>query len=123
MQGILIADKDMNMVAKMLGEDGYSVTITDSVSMMLQDMLKKVIKVVLLGSELDEIPAAELIPLLKKCNKKIEIILVSGEASLPQMRKVRSEGIFYHALKSNSPEDNEEIRQAVLSAMACAVKH
>lgn len=123
MQGILIADKDMNMVAKMLGEDGYSVTITDSVSMMLQDMLKKVIKVVLLGSELDEIPAAELIPLLKKCNKKIEIILVSGESSLPQMRKVRSEGIFYHALKSNSPEDNEEIRQAVLSAMACAVKH
>ncbi len=123
MQGILIADKDMNMVAKMLGEDGYSVTITDSVSMMLQGMLKKVIKVVLLGSELDEIPAAELIPLLKTCNKRIEIILVSGEASLPQMRKVRSEGIFYHALKSNSPEDNEEIRQAVQSAMTCAVKH
>ncbi len=79
---------------------------------------------VLLGSEVDEMPASELIPLLKKCNKKVEIILVSGESSLPQMRKVRSEGIFYHALKSdNSPEDNEEIRQAVHSAMTSAVKH
>ena len=124
MQGILIADKDLDRVAKMLGEEGYSVTTTNSVSMMLQGILKKLIKVVLLGSEVDEMPASELIPLLKKCNRKVEIILVSGESSLPQMRKVRSEGIFYHALKSdNSPEDNEEIRQAVHSAMTSAVKH
>ena len=123
MQGILIANKDLDRVAKMLGEEGYSVTTTNSVSMMLQGILKKLIKVVLLGSEVDEMPASELIPLLKKCNKKVEIILVSGESSLPQMRKVRSEGIFYHALKSDNPEDNEEIRQAVHSAMTSAVKH
>ena len=30
MQGILIADKDLDRVAKMLGEEGYSVTTTNS---------------------------------------------------------------------------------------------
>lgn len=123
MQGILIADKDMERVAKLLGEEGYAVTMTDSVSHVLEGILKKLVKVVLLGSELDEIPATELIPLLKKCNRKIEIILVTGESSLSQMRKVRSEGIFYHALKSNNAEDTDELRQAVHEAMTCAMRH
>ena len=123
MQGILIADKDMDRVAKILGEEGYLVTVPDSVSSMLQGILKKLVKVVLIGSEFDEIPASELIPLLKMCNKKVEIILVSGESPLPMVRKVRSEGIFYHALKSDNPEDAEEIRQAVHDAMSTPVKH
>lgn len=123
MQGILIADKDMDRVAKLLGEEGYSVTVTDSVSHVLEGILKRLVKVVLLGSELDEIPAAELIPLLKKCNRKIEIILVAGESSLSQMRKVRNEGIYYHALKSNDPEDADELRLAVHGAMSSALRH
>ena len=123
MQGILIADKDMERVAKILGEEGYSVTVTNSVSHMLEGILKKLVKVVLLGSEMDEIPASELIPLLKKCNRKVEIILVSGESSLSQMRKMRSDGIFYHALKSNTPEDTDELRQAVHGAMSSALRH
>lgn len=123
MQGILIADKDMDRVAKLLGEEGYAVTITDSVGHVMEGILKKLVKVVLLGSELDEIPAAELIPLLKKCNRKVEIILVAGESSLSQMRKVRSEGIYYHALKSNSPEDTDELRLAVHGAMSSALRH
>jgi len=69
--------------------------------------------VVLLGSEFDELTAADLIPLLKKCNRRLTIILVSADTSLPLIRKLRSEGIFYHALKPVNGEDKEELRKAV----------
>ena len=32
------------------------------------------------------------------------------------IRKIRAEGIFYHALKPAKPEDTDEIRQAVKCA-------
>lgn len=117
MQGIVIADRDMDRVARILGEEGYQVTIPDSVSSMLQGILKKLVKVVLIGSEFDDIPATQLIPLLKKCNKKVEIILVGAQSPLSLVRKMRNEGIFYHAMRPASPGDTEEIRQAVHDAM------
>jgi len=73
---------------------------------------------VLLSGEIDEIPAAELIPIIKKCNRHLTIILVSNEQSLAQIRKLRSEGIFYHALKPTSAEDKEELKLAVQCAFA-----
>ncbi len=119
MQGVLIADTDMDMqqwMSELLSKEGYSVTVTDSVATMLQGILKKIVQVVLLGSKFDDMSAFELIPLIKKCNRKLEIILVSDELSLPLMRKAHHEGIFYHALKPAKLEDSEEIRQAVQCA-------
>lgn len=119
MQGILIADMDMDMrqwMSELLSKEGYSVTVTDSVATLLQGILKKIVQVVLLGSKFDDMSAFELIPLIKKCNRKLEIILVSDELSLPLMRKAHNEGIFYHALKPAKLEDSEEIRQAVQCA-------
>jgi len=104
------------MMAELLSGEGYSVTVTDSAADALSGILKKSAQVVLLGSEFDELAAAELIPLLKQCNRDLTIILVSNEESQPTMRKIRSEGIFYHALKPSKPEDTEEIRQAVKCA-------
>ena len=122
MQGILIADTDKDMrqwMAELLDKEGYAVTVTDTVANMLQGILKKIARVVLLGSKFDDMSAFDLIPLLKKCNRKLEIILVSDELSLPLMRKAHSEGIFYCALKPARPEDTEDIRQAV----QCAFKN
>jgi hypothetical protein len=44
--------------------------------------------------------------------------MVSDEESLPMMRTIRQEGIFYHALRPVTPDDREEIKQAV----DCALK-
>ena len=55
----------------------------------------------------------KLIPLLKKCIRNLSIILLANDASLPLMRKLRNEGIFYHALKPVNGEDREELRQVV----------
>ena len=110
-QGLLIADEDLDsrkQMADIFIEAGYNVTVTNSAANVLHGIL--------ISSEFDEITATELIPLLKKCNRDLTIILVSNDISLPLIRKLRKEGIFYHALKPVKPEDREEIRQAVQCA-------
>jgi DNA-binding NtrC family response regulator len=116
MQGLLIVDEDMDcrkQMADMFIEAGYNVIVTNSVANALYGILKKTAQVVLLGTKFDELTAADLIPLLKQCNRKLTIILVAADTSLPLIRKLRAEGIFYHALKPVDAEDREEIRQAV----------
>jgi DNA-binding NtrC family response regulator len=119
MLGLLIADQDVEcrkQMAELFIEAGYNVIVTNSAADALDGILKKSVQVVLLGSEFDKLKAAELIPLLKQCNRDLTIILISADTSLPLLRKLRNEGIFYHALKPVNGEDKEEIRKAV----ACA---
>jgi DNA-binding NtrC family response regulator len=119
MLGLLIADQDLDcrkQMAELFIEAGYNVIVTNSAANALDGILKKTAQVVLLGSEFDELTAADLIPLLKKCNRHLTIILVTADTSLPLIRKLRSEGIFYHALKPVNGEDKEEIRQVVKCA-------
>lgn len=117
---LLVADKNVNarkQIAGILIEAGYDVMVTDSAVKAMQDVLHNNAQVLLLGTELEELNSAELLPLLKKCNRKLAIILVADEASLPLMRKVRKEGIFYHALRPEESEGREEIRQVVKCAI------
>lgn len=119
MLGLLIADKDMDarkQMADLFIEAGYNVTVTNSAANALYGILKKTAQVVLLGSEFDDLSAGDLVPLLKKCNRDLTIILVADDTTLPIIRKLRKEGIFYHALKPVMAEDREEIRQAVQCA-------
>ncbi|WP_298267651.1 response regulator [Geobacter sp.] len=119
MLGLLIADNNTEarkQLAELFIEAGYNVIVTNSAANALYGILKKTAQVVIIGSEFDDFKAGELIPLLKKCNRNLTIILVSDDASLPVIRKLRKEGIFYHALRPVLPEDREEIRLAVRCA-------
>ncbi len=119
MNSILIAEENIEtrkVMADLCIEAGYNVTVTSTAAGVLQGILKKTAKVILLGSSFDELAAVDLIPLFKKCCRDLIIILVSNEASLPVIRKLRNEGIFYHLLKPVKAEDREELKQVV----ACA---
>ncbi|HXV22360.1 MAG TPA: response regulator [Desulfuromonadales bacterium] len=121
MMELLIADgnsESRKKMAQLCIEAGYSVSVAASAAAALGSLLKKEVQVVLLGGEFDELPAIELIPLLKRCQPHVSIILVSGELPLPLLRKARAAGIFYHALRPSGPGDEEEIRQAVRCAFA-----
>ena len=95
---------------------GYQVTVTNTAAGVLYGILKKTAQVVLISTRFDELLATELIPILKKCNRNLTIILVASELPLALIRKARSEGIFYHALKPTRPGDEDELREAVKCA-------
>jgi DNA-binding NtrC family response regulator len=120
MSRLLVADKDMNacrQIADILIEAGYDVMVTDSALGTMENVLNNNAQVLLLGTELEELNSAELLPLLNRCNRCLAIILVADETSLPLMRKLRKEGIFYHALRPVEKEGMEEIRQVVKCAI------
>lgn len=119
MNGLLITNKDQairEQVAGLFRQDGYQVTAADSVVNALEGILDKSIQVVLLGGVFDEQQIAKFVPLLKKCNRNLSIILVSDEMPLELLRRIRKEGIFYHALRPVEDESWDEIRQAVSCA-------
>lgn len=118
-QGVLIADEDMvsrKRMAELFIKAGYQVTVSNSAAGALYGILKKTAQVVLLSPRFDELLATELIPVLKQCDRNLSIILVASELPLSLIRKARCEGIFYHALKTGRPGDEEELREAVRCA-------
>ncbi len=119
MPGLLIADEDVlsrKQMADLFIDAGYQVTVTNSVAGVLYGTLKNTAQVVLLSPKFDELLATDLIPLLKQCNRNLTIILVASELPLALIRKARSEGIFYHALKPTRSGDEDELREAVKCA-------
>lgn len=119
MNGLLIANKDQDarqQMARLFESDDYQITAVDSVVNSLAGILDKTIQVVLLGGVLDEQQISKFVPLLKKCNRNLSIILVSDEMPLELLRRIRKEGIFYHALRPVGNEGWDEIRQAVSCA-------
>lgn len=121
MQELIVAEQDMDsrkQIAELLIEAGYDVIITNTAANAIEGILKKAAQVVILGSEFDHLAAGDLVPLLKQCNRNLTIILVSADESLPAIRRLRKQGIFYHALKPVNPEYRENLCQAVKCAFA-----
>ena len=121
MQGLLIANKNQeerDQLASIFSDDAYQVTSTDSVADGLEQILNKTVQVIVLAGDYDEQHIVKLVPLLKKCNRHLSIILVTDEMPLTLTRRIRKEGIFYHALSPEGEAGREEVHQAV----SCAFK-
>jgi DNA-binding NtrC family response regulator len=89
---------------------GYRVEMTKMVSEMIRKLKNGKTSVVLLDDEIEGIKACDLVPLFKKINDKIQVIVISSESSLWFVKRLRGAGIFYQAMK---PVDLEEIKSAV----------
>ena len=113
-QGILVADKDtafLREVADHFSDAGYQVETTIFAGTGLFAV----------ASDFDKkINLLELVRLLKKCNRHLAVILVSDEASLPIVKRIRQEGVFYYALRPVTSEDTNEIKQAIECALKAA---
>ncbi len=92
---------------------GYNVETTKAVSEMIRRVRKGNIHVVLIDDEIEGVKACDVVPLLKKVNTKIQVIVISSEESIGLVKRLRGAGIFYQATK---PIDLEEVK----SAVACA---
>ena len=89
MEILLIADEDQenrDQIAGFFEETEYRVVAADSVDIVMRDVLKKGARVVLLGTVFDSIPASDLIPILKRCNRDLTIILISNEVAAQYLK-------------------------------------
>jgi hypothetical protein len=76
--------------------------------------MKKQTAIVLLGVDFDEhVVVTDLVRILKKCNRNLNIILVADKVPRVLERTVRQEGIFYHAFRPFNTEGREELRLVV----------
>lgn len=119
MKGLLIANKDQEareQLANRFEAAECKVVQADSVANALEGIINKEIQVVVLDADRDHHTFAKLIPLMKKCNRNIAIVLVSTEIPIDLLRRIRKEGIFYHALKNAGEVNIEEVYQAVCYA-------
>jgi DNA-binding NtrC family response regulator len=113
---ILIAYQDDSWVKELssvLGDAGYRIETTKVVSETIRKVRGRDTYVVLLDDKMEEIKAFDLVPLFKKINPRVQIIVISSEESIGGVKRLRDAGIFFQAMK---PVDSEEIR----SAVACA---
>ncbi|MGZ3495240.1 MAG: response regulator [Thermodesulfobacteriota bacterium] len=110
---ILIAYQD-DLWAKSLSAFFQGIGYRVETAKMLSEMIRKVRKgnilVVLLDDEIEGVKACDLVPLFKKIEDKIQVIVISSEVSLGLVKRLRGAGIFYQAMK---PVDPEEIKSAV----------
>ena len=89
---------------------GYRVDTTRVMSEMIRRIRKGNIRVILIDDEIEGVKACEVIPLLKKIDPKIQIIVISSEESIGLVKRLRRTGIFYQAMK---PVDLGEVKSAV----------
>jgi len=89
---------------------GYRVEMIGKLSEMIRKVRNGNVHVVLLDDEIEGVKAYDAVPLLKKIDLRVQVILISSEGSLSLVRRLRGAGIFYQAMK---PINLEEIRSAV----------
>jgi len=110
---ILIAYQDdlwARSLSTVFHDIGYRVELARVVSDVIRKVRNGSIQVVLLDDEVEGVKAPDLVALFKKMNGKIQIIVISSEASLGLVKRLRGAGIFYQAMK---PVDLQEIKSAV----------
>jgi DNA-binding NtrC family response regulator len=110
---ILIAYQDdlsARSLATQFHRMGYRVETVRLVSDMIRRMRGGNTHVLLLDDELEGVKACDLVPVLKKINPRVQVIVISSVESIGEVKRLRGAGIFYQAMK---PVYLEEIRSAV----------
>ncbi|WP_321367830.1 response regulator [uncultured Desulfuromusa sp.] len=114
---VLIADKDRvnrKQLAELFENSHYDIETTASAAYAIAKIVQKNEPIVILGDTFEEkITSSDVVALMRKCNKNLQIILVSDDTSLDALRRMREDGVFYHALKPHNQEDNDELLSAV----------
>ena len=110
---VLIAYQD-DLWARSLSTYFHGIAYKVETAKMVSEMIRKVrngkVHVVLLDDEIEGVKACDLVPLFKKIDDMIQVIVISSQTPLGLAKRLRGAGIFYQAMK---PVDLEEIKSAV----------
>lgn len=114
---ILVADvdeKSRNSLAQFLLTENLIVDTTSVASEVIQKIQNAKIDVLVMDVELRGMKGYEIIPILKRMDPELNIIVTSRDVSLDVARKIREEGVFFYAVK---PLDLKEIKLAINDAL------
>lgn len=101
-------------LARCLRESGHQTVEVDRLETLLHELPRQ--QVLVLDTPLENLAADELVTRCKRANPTLPIILIADELALSESRTIRQIGIFYHALRPKTPQDFNEIEQAVRCA-------
>jgi len=120
---ILIADaneEEREYLSISLTAEGYKVETAKASSEIIQKLHNNSdVSVIVMDVNMPEVRAYELIPIVKKINRRIPIIVMSSDDSIDLAREVRQAGIFFYAMK---PLNIEEIKLAVRDAFKKVIR-
>jgi len=114
---ILIVDDDIyftKLLGKMLIRQGYKVETVLSADEAIKEISKKSYDILLLDIHMEGKDGIEAIPLIKKINPRIPIIIITADHSPFIEKRARREEIFYYLLK---PFEFKELKEAIQSAL------
>ncbi len=114
---VAIMDDDQPSVArimKSLQRDGYVVERINNPEKLMQEVNSDRIDVLILNVEATGRHRRELLPMIKRANRLLPIIVTSSDDSIELATRVREQGVFYFSLK---PIDIAEIKLALKNAL------
>lgn len=114
---VAIMDNDQQAVArimKSLQRDGYFVEHIKNSEKLMQEVNSDRIDVLILNVETTGRHRHELLPVIKRANRLLPIIVTSSDDSIELATRVREQGVFYFSLK---PVDIVEIKLALKNAL------
>lgn len=105
METLLVADGDARACQEFVDlfvPAGFHVIVSGSVVELLGELRGRRNRVLLLGSQLNGLPSGDLIPLLRKCDKEVKIVLTTGEQPSGMQEQIAKNGIIFYGPR---PED------------------
>jgi excisionase family DNA binding protein len=114
---VAIVDDDEHAVAKLaesLQKDGYIVQCISSQHVLIQQVRSDWIDVLILNVDARGKHRHELLPMIKRVNRLLPIIVTSSDDSIELATRIREQGVFYFSLK---PVDITEIKLALQNAL------
>lgn len=118
MSSILIADDDEyigKLLEKILVKEGYEVEAVESGDEAIKEISRKHFDVLLLDICMKGINGINAIPLIKKIDSRIRIIIITADHSVSTEQRTRKEDIFHYLLK---PFEFEELKKVIESALS-----
>lgn len=107
-KNILLVEPDTkfaNDICQSLSSLNCSVVIEDNMCQAIQKIQNGSAQMVIMEVDLKDIKGYEAIPIIKKIDEKIPIIVMTSNNSRELEKKVREKGVFYYHLKSFGLED------------------
>lgn len=115
---IVIMDSDketVKLLTKSLTKEGYKVESVEHTNRCYEKIKNEQVDVLILAVDAWGNKGHELIPIIKKINRFLPIIVTSADDSIEVASRVREQGVFFYAIK---PLDMKEIKMALKNALS-----